>query len=453
MEFKEQPIRSYPYKNNRLLVIDWASLSYHQLWSMKTKSSRQRLGSILPEEDEMIVWRTKMFNRILDYVKLFNPMDIILCLEGKKAWRRNFVRDYYDKEATVYYDSNSYYVSSDNYTFKVDKIGEDQYNVVKVPLKQKALYESLKHRKLCDMPAEKREMLWGIKTTTGTPILPSYKGKRAASAWDFTVDKKYWQEYKDQYAMQIAPFFRAKAVRCEVAEGDDMIYASVKKFAPLYDDVIVITRDSDMSQIDIPNVKIFNHTSGNFVRCAYPQQYLAAKVLSGDTSDNIRGMAFVDPKTGEYKPTKETLISENAAVQLLENCPNIFEVAKANGWDGQYMRNRTLIDLSWIPAEISEQVNEIIDRPSSDLNPDWDKASEWGIPESKTDYYKTLQQFGYFSVLSRDSASPENFKGDILVQRESDTNKRLMSGDGSINPELDLPSDDFMVSDLSINAL
>lgn len=453
MEFKEQPIRSYPYKNNRLLVIDWASLSYHQLWSMKTKSSRQRLGSILPEEDEMIVWRTKMFNRILDYVKLFNPMDIILCLEGKKAWRRNFVRDYYDKEATVYYDSNSYYVNSDNYTFKVDKIGEDQYDVVKVPLKQKALYESLKHRKLCDMPAEKREMLWGIKTTTGTPILPSYKGKRAASAWDFTVDKKYWQEYKDQYAMQIAPFFRAKAVRCEVAEGDDMIYASVKKYAPSYDDVIVITRDSDMSQIDISNVKIFNHTSGNFVRCAYPQQYLAAKVLSGDTSDNIRGMAFVDPKTGEYKPTKETLISENAAVQLLENCPNIFEVAKANGWDGQYMRNRTLIDLSWIPAEISEQVNEIIDRPSSDLNPDWDKASEWGIPESKTDYYKTLQQFGYFSVLSRDSASPENFKGDILVQRESDTTKRLMSGDGSINPELDLPSDDFMVSDLSINAL
>ena len=94
MDFKEQPIRSYPYKNNRLLVIDWASLSYHQLWSMKTKSSRQRLGSILPEEDEMIVWRTKMFNRLLDYVKLFNPMDIILCLEGKKAWRRNFVRDY-----------------------------------------------------------------------------------------------------------------------------------------------------------------------------------------------------------------------------------------------------------------------------------------------------------------------------------------------------------------------
>lgn len=453
MNFREQPIRSYPYKNNRLLVIDWASLSYHQLWSMKTKSSRQRLGSILPEEDEMIVWRTKMFNRLLDYVKLFNPMDIILCLEGKKAWRRNFVRDYYNKEATVYYDSSSYYVHSDNYTFKVDKVGDDQYNVVKVPLKQKAVYESLKHRRLCDMPAEKRDMLWSIKTTTGTPILPSYKGKRGASSWEFTVDKKYWQEYKDQYAMQIAPFFRAKAVRCEVAEGDDMIYASVKKYSPSYDDIIVITRDSDMSQIDIPNVKIFNHTSGTFVRCTYPQQYLAAKVLSGDTSDNIRGMAFVDPKTGEYKPTKETLISENAAVQLLENCPNIFEVAKANGWGDQYIRNRTLIDLSWIPTDISEQVNEVINQPAPEINQDWEKTAEWGIPESKTDYYKTLQQFGFFCVLARDSADPENFKGDILAQREAEANQKLISGNGAINVDVDTLGEIFNVPDFNINEL
>ena len=58
MDFKEQPIRSYPFKNKRLLIIDWASLSYHQLWSMRTKSSKQTLGSILPEDEEMIIWRT-----------------------------------------------------------------------------------------------------------------------------------------------------------------------------------------------------------------------------------------------------------------------------------------------------------------------------------------------------------------------------------------------------------
>ena len=451
MEFKEQPIRSYPYKNNRLLVIDWASLSYHQLWSMKTKSSRQRLGSLLPEEDEMIVWRTKMFNRLLDYVKLFNPMDIILCLEGKKAWRRNFVKEYYEQNAMIYFDSTSYYVNSDNYTFKVNKVAEDQFNVVKVPLKQKAMYESLNHRKLCDLPYEKREMLWGIKTTTGTPILPSYKGKRAASAWEFSVDKKEWQEYKDQYAMALAPFFRAKAVRCEIAEGDDMIYASAKKYSKDYDDVIIVTRDSDMSQIDIPGVKIFNHTSGTFVHCNYPQQYLAAKVLSGDTSDNIRGMAFVDPKTGEMNPAKETLISEKAAVQLLENCPNIYEIAKANGWDGQYIRNRTLIDLSWIPKEISDEVSSIIDAPAPAHAVNWEQLAEWGVPESKRDYYKTLQQFGFFCVLDRDCASPENFKGDILAQQEATMQSKLINSSCSI--DVDDVTGMFNMPDFNISEL
>lgn len=425
MEFKAKPLKSYPFKDKRLLVIDWASLSYHQLWSMKTKSSKKQLGSMLPEDDEMIVWRAKMFNRLLDYIRLFNPMDIILCLEGKKAWRKKVVKDYYAKNATIYWDTTGYYVCSDNYAYRVTKAGEG-YGVVKIPPKQKSLFESLNHKQLGELPEATQEMLWGVKTSTGTPVLPSYKGKRGASPWEFSVDKKYWQAYKDEYAMELAPFFRAKAVKCDIAEGDDMIYASVKKYSGDYDDVIVITRDSDMSQIDIKNVKIFNHTAENFVECAYPQEYLSAKVLSGDTSDNIRGMAYVDAKTGQYKPSKANAVSEKEAVTLLENCPNIYAVAEANGWAEQYMRNRTLIDLSMVPRNVSEQIDEILERPAPELDIDWAKTNEWGIPESKVDYYRTLQQFGFFSVIARENAKPESFKGEQLVQKETDMNKKLM---------------------------
>jgi 5'-3' exonuclease len=269
-------------------------------------------------------------------------------------------------------------------------------------------------------------MLWGIKTSTGTPVLPSYKGKRGSSPWEFSVDKKYWQAYKDEYAKELAPFFRAKAVKCDVAEGDDMIYASVKKYAGDYDDVIVITRDSDMSQIDVKNLKIFNHTSETFVECAYPQAYLAAKVLSGDTSDNIRGMAFVDAKTGELKPSKANGVSEKEAVMLMENCPNIYAVADANGWADQYMRNRTLIDLSMVPRDVAELADDELDKAAPEIDPDWSKANDWGIPESKVDYYRTLQQFGFFSVIARDNANPESFKGSQLVKKEAEINKKLM---------------------------
>lgn len=424
------PLKSYPYKDRRLMVVDWASLSYHQLWSLKTKASKRRLGSVLPEDDELTVWRTKMFNRLLDYIRLFNPHDIILCLEGKQAWRKKVVKDYYTENATIYWDADGYFVWSDNYIYRVTKAG-DGFGVVKVPVKQKAMLESLSHKKLGDLPAEKQEMLWGVKTSTGTPVLPSYKGKRGSSPWEFSVDKAYWQSYKDEYAMELAPFFRAKAVKCDVAEGDDLIYASVKKYAGEYDDVIIVTRDSDMSQIDIPNLKIFNHTTNMFVECAYPQQYLAAKVLAGDTSDNIRSMAFVDEKTGSLNPAKANGVSEKGAVTLMENCPNIYAVAKANGWGDQYMRNRTLIDLSMVPREVSDKIDVILDKPAPKIAQDWSKTAEWGIPESKVDYYRTLQQFGYFCTIPEENATPDAFHGDMLVKQEADINKTLLSDTAS----------------------
>lgn len=452
MEFKSKPIKSYPYKNKRLMVIDWASLSYHQLWSLKTKSSKQRLGSVLAEDEELTVWRSKMFNRMLDYIRLFNPLDIILCLEGKNAWRKKVVKDYYSEHAMIYWDNVGYYVSSDNYTYRVTKEGEDCYSVNKVSPRVKAVYESLDHRVLGKLPQKTQDMLWSIKTSTGTPVLPSYKGKRGASAWDFSVDKKYWQAYKDEYAMELAPFFRAKAVKCAIAEGDDMIYAAVKKYSGDYDDIIVITRDSDMSQIDVKNVKIFNHTSESFVECAYPQQYLAAKVLSGDTSDNIRGMAFVDAKTGELKPSKANGVSEKEAVILMESCPNIYAVAEANGWADQYMRNRTLIDLSMVPRNVSEAIDEVLEQPAPALNIDWAKAAEWGFPEAKVDYYRTLQQFGFFSVIARENANPESFQGEMLARKETEMNQKLLDETssgidfGEIGEDFGMPT--FDLSDI-----
>ena len=447
-----KPVTRYPYVNRRLLVIDWASLSYHQLWSLKTKSSRRNLGSILPEEDELKVWRTRMFNRMIEYVKMFNPMDIVLCLEGKNAWRKQVVYDYYNEHAEVYYDDCSYYVSSDNYNYRVTKVSDDVYDAVKVPFKQRFTFTTLHHRKLKNLPKEKIDMLWKIRTASGTPILPSYKGKRAVSAWEFSVDKHYWQQYKDDFAKELAPMFRARAVKCDVAEGDDMIYGSVRKFAGDYDDIVIITRDSDMSQIDNPKVKIFNHSTSEFVKCTYPQQYLSAKVLSGDTSDNIRGMAFVDVHNGQYKETKGTLVSEKDAVTLLESCPNIYEVAKANGWADQYMRNRTLIDLSMVPQDVASKIDATLSEEPPAHNVMSSHYEEWGFPESKVDYYRTLQQFGFFCVIPRENVDPESFKGDELYQQESN-NKAILMNELSDVIQYDDVNGMFSLPDFNIGAL
>ncbi|MCQ2123323.1 MAG: hypothetical protein MJZ25_03980 [Fibrobacter sp.] len=419
LKLREPAITSYPYVSKRVLIVDWASLSYHQMFSMNTKSSQKRLG-VMTEDEEMIVWRTKMFNRMVEYVKLFNPLHIVLCLEGKAAWRKGYVRDFYSEHTNVYFDKTSYYVQSYNQAYQVTKVA-DAFNVVKIPVKQFSMFESLRCKKLGELPVDKQNMLWDISTSTGTPIIPSYKGKRKAAYWPFMTDKRTWMNYKDEFAKELAPMFRARAVKCDCAEGDDMIYASVQKFAGDADDVIILTRDSDMSQIGHPKVKIFNHETGNFTKCIDPKKYLDAKVLAGDSSDNIPGMAFVDKKTGSIVKTKANMIGEGDATTLMDNCPNIYSVAKANGWDEQYLRNRKLIDLSMVPDEIKMKIDMELSVDEPEVGP-LDKCTEWGVPKTKIDYYQLLKTFGFYALLPYDYviANPSKFRGELFAEQEKE---------------------------------
>ena len=81
------PIINYPNSTNRLLLIDWASLSYHKIFSMNTEKNRAKLG-LNDANGELIVWRSHMISSIMSYIRLFNPKNIIFALEGHNVWRK-----------------------------------------------------------------------------------------------------------------------------------------------------------------------------------------------------------------------------------------------------------------------------------------------------------------------------------------------------------------------------
>lgn len=410
VKFTEPPVTTYHHSQNRLLIIDWASLSYHLMFSMKNKQNTAAGNNILPEEDELLKWRNLMFGRLIGYIKLFNPKHLVFALEGKRAWRRDTVRKYYEEHADIYYDKSAYYVVADNAAYKVsvsytDGDGE-HYNVAKIPMDSWGSFKDKKHLKLNELPEATQQKLWNVATESGTPVLPSYKGTRKHSDWPFSVNKKVWMDYKDVYATELAPLFRARAVKSDIAEGDDVIYASVQRYAPEVDEIIILTRDSDMSQIDHPKVKIFNHVSDTFTKCANPQQYLAAKILSGDSSDNINGMSFVDKKTGCYQPTCKTKIGEAGALTLLDNCPNIYETAKQNGWDDQYLRNKTLIDLSMVPSDVKKVIMEAVSMPEPEFDGYW-SLPNWGINKYLTDEFNTMRTLRYYCFITPEEVAKD----------------------------------------------
>ena len=408
--FRDPPVTRYTYVDNRLMIIDWASLAYHMFYSIGSDKNREKYG-LLDSEGELELWRTKMINRVMDYIALFNPRHLVFALEGKAAWRKKFVEEYYGEHAEIYYNSTEYYVLSDNYLYLVQK-AKTGYAVTKLDVKDKGKLSELKHRKLKDMPQKQQKMFWSIYTAKGSPILPSYKGQRKSKEWDFSTSKKVWAEYRERFAKELAPLFRARAIQCHRAEGDDIIYALVKKYAGECDDVIVVTKDSDMAQLISRNVRIFNHQTDTFFAEPDPGRYLDLKVLSGDDSDNINGMAFVDMRKGKiglFYDTKGTQITETSAPVLLEACPNIFETAKKNGWDDQYVRNRTLIDLSRVPLDVKREIEDSMNlTPEPERAAGFERFDFWDVPSLSQTNYLRLQSTGFYCVNAAKGGVPFN---------------------------------------------
>ena len=396
--FEVPPLKSYKSVNNRYLVIDWASLSYHKMFSLNTAKNREKYGFV-GAEGEVKLWRTFMIDELMKLIALFNPMHIIIALEGPGSWRKQFVKDYYAKNATVYYDKQAYYVRSDNTGFDVRKAQDGNFVVTPIKIEDFPKLESLNHKPLGELPEAKQDMLWHVYAPNGKdPILPSYKGTRNSNDWPFTIDRKIWRKYKEQFAQELAPIFRARAIFCEGAEGDDVVYASAKKFCGVADDVIIVTHDSDMLQINFPKVKIFDHISCNFMSVDDPVKYLDIKVLAGDTSDNIHGMSFIKSKTGKQDFTVKNRFGEGTAAKFIEAFPNVYDVAKNNGWGEQYMRNRKLIDLSCTPVEVTTRLNEMLDKPEPELC-GFELLDFWDVEPYYKDLMQNMRSYGYRSMI------------------------------------------------------
>ena len=315
-------VETYKYDNRRLMVIDWSSVAYQNIYSIGSGRNAGKYG-ILTQEDELRLWRNKMVVSMYEFIQTFNPMDIIIAIDGD-SWRKKYVKQYYDNNAIVYYDDTAIYTEADNYGYKIVKIG-DSYSVERVDVKNFSAFRNLKHVLLGQLPAEKNALIWSLYEKESRPIIHSYKGKRKFSLWDAITPKDIWRKHKDEFAFNISKYFRAVPIRVSGAEGDDVIYNSVNGLKDKYESIVIVTRDSDMLQIDVPNLKIYDHLNDVFMTCTSPCEYLSEKILKGDSSDNIQGMSLEDPKHPGFPKSKQ--IGEKGAKTLLESGENVYEKA------------------------------------------------------------------------------------------------------------------------------
>ena len=136
------------------------------------------------------------------------------------------------------------------------------------------------------------------------------------------------------------------------AEADDIIATICSEYN---EEIMILSGDKDFIQLQkFPNVKQYSPITKKMVNGVNPVGYLKEHVFKGDSSDGIPNVlspdnTFVDGL--RQKPMTKKKISSWVDHDFNDVAPS--DEVKRN-----YQRNQKLIDLTYIPSELSDEILE-----------------------------------------------------------------------------------------------
>ena len=190
-------------------------------------------------------------------------------------------------------------------------------------------------------------------------IFPNYKAGRKANREKSEHD---WDAIFNMLATiknEIKTFMPYKVIEVESCEADDIIATLIKKVKNMIipehkRKILILSGDKDFIQLHGPNVRQYNPVLNKFVgKGEDPVIYIREHILKGDRSDGIPNVlsddnVFIEGR--RQKPLSKKKL--NNWVNDVFFYTNFTEEEEKN-----YNRNRKLIDLSSIPQEIEDKIN------------------------------------------------------------------------------------------------
>jgi hypothetical protein len=188
-------------------------------------------------------------------------------------------------------------------------------------------------------------------------FFPNYKANRKKDREKSGLDWPLIFDTLNNIRDEVREFFPYKVIEVEGAEADDCIAAIVEHVATTpneFEKVLILSGDKDFIQLHKHSfVKQYAPVQKKFINGVDPQIYIKEHILKGDRSDGVPNFlssdnTFVDDLRQKPLATKkiETWIEldpqDFCSEEMLRN----------------YQRNRTLIDLDYIPTDLKERIIE-----------------------------------------------------------------------------------------------
>ena len=183
---------------------------------------------------------------------------------------------------------------------------------------------------------------------------PYYKANRKADREKSNIDWPVLFDTLNQVKTEIKDNFPYRVIQVEGAEADDVIGTLVMKFGSELnneDNILILSGDKDFVQLQrFGNVTQYDPVRKKDITSNDPEKFTKHLVLSGDRGDGIPNVLSADNCIVEgvrQKPLREAKIEEILSTEW-ESLPNDIK----RNWS----RNMTLIDLTFIPDKIKQNI-------------------------------------------------------------------------------------------------
>lgn len=182
-----------------------------------------------------------------------------------------------------------------------------------------------------------RRTIWRVK------LFPTYKHGRVTKS-DSVFNKEIFNYTYTKCIPELLKTRGYSSLEFPELEADDIIALVVKDVASPSVNITIVTNDKDYVQLlRYPGIRI-NNLLKQEMPSYDPDEFLVRKIILGDRSDNIPSIA------DDYLERKRlmTLIDEGDVM-------GVYNYMVSNGLMDRFEFNKTLIDFSYIPCDISER--------------------------------------------------------------------------------------------------
>lgn len=173
-------------------------------------------------------------------------------------------------------------------------------------------------------------------------VFPYYKAGRKKARESMNIDWTMVFDTMAKIKAELAEFFPYKIIDVPGAEADDVI-ATVVGLRRDKEDILIISGDKDFIQLHGATVRQYDPIKKVYVTHSDPDTFLREHIIKGDVGDGIPNIRSSDDTF--IMQSRQLPISQKMMAELTE-IPNDHPLYR------NYLRNRQLIDLTYIPENV-----------------------------------------------------------------------------------------------------